>query len=55
MGWGSKKDPATGRSKREAGPRHETHGGPKRWNGKIVPKGRLQYQRDRKMGRRPAR
>jgi hypothetical protein len=54
MGWGSKKNPATGRSKREA-VNHRSlgrTGGPKRRDGVIVPKGRLQHRRDRKMGKK---
>ena len=45
MGWGAKKDPATGRSKREAVGRQGRKGGPLRSNGKIVRKGRLEFQR----------
>jgi hypothetical protein len=53
MGWGSKKNPATGRSKREAvNHRNRAGGGPERRNGKIVPKGRLAFQRDRKTGKK---
>jgi len=51
MGWGAKKNPATGRSKRENVQLGRT-GGPKRSNGKIVPKGRLAFQRDRKTGKK---
>jgi hypothetical protein len=42
-------DRSTGRNRRDNLHR-ETHGGPKRQNGKIVPKGRLNHQRDRKTG-----
>ena len=52
MGWGAKKDPATGRSKREAVGRQNRKGGPTRSNGKVVPKGRLAFQRDRKTGKK---
>lgn len=53
MGWGAKKNPATGRSKREAvNHRDRSGGGPKRSNGKIVRKGRLDFQRERRAGRR---
>lgn len=53
MGWGAKKNPATGRSKREAvNHRDRSGGGPKRWGGKVLPKARLQHQRDRKTGRK---
>jgi hypothetical protein len=53
MGWGSKKNPATGRSKREAvNHRDRAGGGPERRGGKIVPKGRLAHQRDRKTGKK---
>jgi hypothetical protein len=56
MGWGAKKNPATGRSAREAVNHRPidrlTPGGPKRSNGRIVPKGRLEHQRDRKTGKK---
>lgn len=53
MGWGAKKSPATGRSRREAvNHRGRSGGGPERRNGKIVPKGRLAFQRARKTGRK---
>jgi hypothetical protein len=42
-------DRSTGRNKRDD-TRRDTHGGPKRWGGKIVPKGRLARQRDRRTG-----
>ena len=55
MGWGAKKNPATGRSAREAVNHRDldrlTPGGPKRYNGSIVSKGRLDFQRARAMGR----
>jgi hypothetical protein len=44
-------DRSTGRNRRDNLHR-ETHGGPKRWGGKIVPKGRLEHQRDRKTGKK---
>lgn len=44
-------DRSTGRNRRDNLER-ETHGGPTRSNGRIVPKGRLQHQRDRKMGKK---
>jgi hypothetical protein len=52
MGWGSKKDPATGRSKRENTRRTTRGKAPERNNGKIVPKGKLAHQRDRKTGKK---
>lgn len=39
-------DPATGRNKRD-NLRRETHGGPERKGGRIVPKGRLAHARAR--------
>lgn len=45
-------DRSTGRNRRDKSPVRDTHGGPKRWNGKVVPKGRLEHQRDRKTGRK---
>ena len=44
-------DRSTGRNRRDNLHR-DTHGGPRRSNGKIVPKGRLQHQRDRKTGKK---
>ena len=49
MGWGSKKAPHTGRAKREAvNHRARSGGGPRRENGRIVRKGRLDWQRKRR-------
>jgi hypothetical protein len=46
MGWGAKKSPATGRSKREAvNHRNRSGGGPRRENGRIVRGGRLAFAR----------
>ena len=45
-------DPSTGRNKRDKSTERETHGGPERWNGKIVKGGRLAHQRDRKTGKK---
>ena len=46
-------NPATGRNKREAVNHREQHGGgPQRRDGKIVRKGRLDFQRDRKTGKK---
>lgn len=44
-------DRSTGRNKRDNLNRG-THGGPKRWGGKVERKARLQHQRDRKTGRK---
>lgn len=52
MGSGNRRSPATGRKMRESvnKPGWETRGGPKRSNGKIVPKGKLAYRRARRAG-----
>lgn len=42
-------DPATGRNRRDNLTRG-TYGGPERWNGRIVPKGRLEHARRRATG-----
>lgn len=44
-------DRSTGRNRRDNLHR-ETHGGPERRNGKIVPKGRLAFRRARRTGGR---
>jgi hypothetical protein len=54
MGWGSKRDPAPGRKKRENTRREARGTAPQRWNGKIVRKGRLEFKRA-KAQRRPRR
>jgi hypothetical protein len=42
-------DTSTGRNKRDKSPIRETRvNGPKRWNGKIVNKGKLDFQRSKK-------
>jgi hypothetical protein len=44
---------ATGRNKRDMGGiLKKGNGGMRRSNGKVVPKGRLQHQRDRKTGKK---
>lgn len=40
-------DPSTGRNRRD-NLRRDTHGGPKRSNGRVVRKGRLEHQRTRR-------
>jgi len=49
MGSGNRRSPETGRKHREAvnKPGWQTRGGPRRSNGKIVPKGRLAHRRAR--------
>lgn len=51
MASGNRRDPATGRKMRE-NTRRDTHGGPERRNGKIVPKGRLAHKRARGSGKK---
>lgn len=49
---GNKRNPATGRKRRESvnKPGWETRSGPKRRNGRIVRKGRLEHRRNRRAG-----
>ena len=51
MGSGNRRNPATGRKHRESvnKPGWEGKGGPKRYSGRIVPKGRLEYRRQQSM------
>jgi hypothetical protein len=51
MPGGSKIDPATGRRRRDKVISGRGRNAPKRWNGAIVPKGRLAFKRDKAKGK----